>query len=643
MSEVKAETEKRGFEAEVTKLLKMMVHSVYSDREIFLRELISNASDACDKLRYEALTNADLLDGDPDFAIDIIADATAGTLTVSDNGIGMSKDELVENLGTIARSGTEGFMSKMTGDAKADLQLIGQFGVGFYSVFMVADKVDVFTKRAGDADAWTWSSDGEGEYTLSPSDKDTRGTTIVMQLKDDAKEFLERMRLQTIVRTYSDHIAMPISLAIKEEAKSDPSDDSADSSDTAAEVINEGSALWTRPKSDITDDQYTEFYRHVGHAFDAPAHTLHYSAEGMQQYTVLMFIPEERPMDLFDPARKSRVKLYVKRVFITDETQEILPGWLRFMRGVIDSEDLPLNISREMLQNNPVLRRIAGAVTKKVLGELKKLAEKKPEVFTKIWEAFGAVIKEGIYEDHERRDDLVKLAHFRSTGQEGWTTLAEYISRMKEKQEKIYYITGADEAAVARSPQLEGFKSRDVEVLLLSDAVDDFWLQMVPEFEGKPLQSITRGTTDLSELGDSKNADAPEKAQDGDMATLIAVVKDVLGERIVDVRSTDRLTDTAVCLIADDGGMDIHLERMLKAHDKSFEAKSSRVMEINPSHPLVKSLAEQAKQKGAADTLSPSIELLFDQALILEGEMPQDPAAFAKRLSKMMAAVGSAS
>lgn len=640
MSEVKAGIEKRGFEAEVTKLLKMMVHSVYSDREIFLRELISNASDACDKLRYEALTNADLLAGEPDFAIDIIADAEAGTLTINDNGVGMSKDELVENLGTIARSGTEGFMSKMTGDAKADLQLIGQFGVGFYSVFMVADKVDVHTRRAGLEEAWTWSSDGEGEYTLAPSDKEGRGTTIVMQLKDDAKEFLERMRLQTIVRTYSDHIAMPISLAIKEDekAKSEEasSEDASGSDDSAAEIINEGSALWTRPKSDITEEQYTEFYRHVGHAFDTPAHTLHYSAEGMQQYTVLMFIPEERPMDLFDPARKSRVKLYVKRVFITDETQEILPGWLRFMRGVIDSEDLPLNISREMLQNNPVLRRISGAVTKKVLSELKKLADKKPEVFTKIWESFGAVIKEGIYEDHARRDDLVKLAHFRSTGQEGWTTLADYISRMKDKQEKIYYITGADEAAVARSPQLEGFKSRGVEVLLLSDPVDDFWLQMVPEFEGKALQSITRGTTDLSELGDKSDDSDVDKAQDGDMVTLVTMIKEVLGEKVVDVRSTDRLTDTAVCLVADEGGMDIHLERMLKAHDKSFEGKSSRVMEINPSHPLVKSLAERAKEKGAADTLSPSIELLFDQALILEGEMPLDPAAFAKRMSQMM-------
>ena len=500
MSDVKKE--KMGFEAEVSRLLHMMVHSVYSEREIFLRELISNASDACDKLRYAALTNADLKSGD--FGIAITVDAEAKTITVSDNGIGMNRDDLIANLGTIARSGTANFVDQLTGDSKKDVQLIGQFGVGFYSVFMIADKVTVTTKKAGEDDAWLWTSDGLGAYEIEPTEKANVGTEIVLHVKDDAGEFLERHRLQTIVTTYSDHIAVPITLAIKGSDDKDAEE---------AKVVNEGSAIWTRAKSDISDEQYTEFYRHVGHAYDEPAHTLHYKAEGMQEYTVLLFVPSQQPMDLFDPARKNRVKLYVKRVFITDDSDDLLPGWLRFLRGVVDSQDLPLNVSREMLQNNPTLNRMSKAITKKVLAEFEKLADKDTDKFLSIWQEFGAVIKEGLYEDFERRDAILKLVRLKSTGVEGWTTLADYVSRMKDKQSAIYYVTGTDAEAVKKSPQLEGFRAKGIEVLLLSDAVDDFWLQVVTDYDGKPFKSITRGASELKDIaGDETSDDKKESA-----------------------------------------------------------------------------------------------------------------------------------
>lgn len=620
-------TEKMGFEAEVSRLLHMMVHSVYSDREIFLRELISNASDACDKLRYEGLTNADLIKDNGEFGIDIVADGDGKTLTISDNGIGMSRDDLIENLGTIARSGTANFVDQLTGDSKTDMQLIGQFGVGFYSVFMVAENVEVRTRKAGEAEGWLWTSKGEGSYEIAPADKGTTGTEITLFLKEDAVEFTEQHRLQSIVGKYSDHIAVPITLAIKgkEEADAEP------------KIVNEGSAIWARPKSDITEEQYTEFYRSVGHAFDEPALTLHYKAEGMQEYTVLLYVPTKQPMDLFDPARKNRVKLYVKRVFISDDSADLLPGWLRFMRGVVDSQDLPLNISREMLQNNPTMTRMSKAITKRVISEFEKLADKEPEKFEALWFEFGPVIKEGIYEDHERRDALLKLSRFRSTESEGWTTLADYVARMKDKQSAIYYITGLDAASVARSPQLEGFRSRGIEVLLLSDPVDEFWMQMAHEFEGKPFKSITHGDSDLKDIADKKGDDEKaEAASEGDMTTLITLMKEVLGERVSDVRSTDRLTDTSACLVASESGMDMHLERILKAHNQ-LDAVTAKVLEVNPSHPLIRALAEKAKGKGAIDTLTDPVMLILDQAKILEGDTLEDASAFARRLSDAMA------
>ncbi|WP_308911291.1 molecular chaperone HtpG [Pseudokordiimonas caeni] len=620
--------ETRGFEAEVSRLLHMMVHSVYSDREIFLRELISNASDACDKLRYEALTNPALTADDPAFKIAITVDEAARTLTVSDNGVGMSHDDLIANLGTIARSGTAGFAEKLTGDAKKDVQLIGQFGVGFYSVFMVADKVTVTSKRAGEDVAHVWESSGEGSYTVAPAGKATRGTDIVLHIKEDADEFLKKFRLETIIRTYSDHIGVPITLAVK--AK-----DQAEEAEAAA--VNEGSALWTRPKADVTEEQYKEFYHHVAHAWDDPALTLHYKAEGMQEYTVLLYVPGASPMDLFDPARKPKVKLYVKKVFITDDTGELIPGWLRFLKGVVDSQDLPLNVSREMLQNNPLVTRMSKAIVKRVLGELEKLAESDKDKFEAIWANFGAVLKEGIYEDFERREQLLKLARFKSTNGDGWTTLADYVSRMKEGQKAIYYVTGPDEAAARRLPQLEGFKAKGVEVLVLADAVDEFWLQMVTEHEGHAFQSITRGGCDLKDIkGEDKPEDAGKpKATEGAMTALTVLMKEVLGDTVKEVRASDRLIETLACLVADESAMDMHLERLLKAH-KKLDHLSARILEVNPGHPLIVALAAKAGDKGAADSLKDAVHLVYDQARILEGEVPEDPTAFARRVGEVM-------
>ena len=614
--------EKHEFQAEVARLLNMMVRSVYSETEIFLRELISNASDACDRLRYDALTNPSLTEGDTDFRISITTDTAARTLTLADNGIGMNRDDLIANLGTIARSGTAAFMEKLSGDSKKDVSLIGQFGVGFYSAFMVADNVEVISRKAGEDQAWKWSSDGQGSYTIEPAERTGRGTTIIMHVREDEAEYLEVDRLRHIVTTYSDHIAFPIHLS---EVK--------DGAVTEEESVNKGSALWTRPKADVTEEQYTAFYRHAGHAFDQPALTLHYRAEGTIDYTALLFVPEERPMDLFDPARKPRVKLYVKRVFITDDTDDLIPGYLRFVRGVVDSEDLPLNVSREMLQNNPVVARMRKAITGRVVGALEAKAKEDAEGFGKIWENFGPVIKEGIYEDGERRAALLKIARFRSTHGDGWTSLEDYLGRMKDGQEAIYYVSASDIETARRSPHLEGFTARGVEVLLLTDPVDDFWLSMVHEHEGKPFRSVTRGGADLSKLGEAKGE---EKTDDGRYTTLIVALKEALGEAVKDVRTTDRLTGSAVCLVADDGDMDLNLQRLLKMHNQlGYEA--ARILEINPDHPLIAALAARADQPGALDALKDPALLLLDQARILEGELPADPAAFARRLADLMA------
>ena len=623
--------ETMNFQAEVGRLLDIVAHSLYSEREIFLRELISNAADACDRLRYVAIAKPELLEGGADFYLELSADKDAKTLTLADNGSGMTRDEMIGNLGTIARSGTSAFMEKLSGDDKKDTNLIGQFGVGFYSAYMVSDIVEVDSMAAGSTEAWKWVSDGRGEFSVEPGDRTTRGTTITMHLKDDALEFAEDARIQHIVKTYSDHIPFPIKMQMEVKGEND----AVALEDTQ---LNEGSALWVRNKSDIDEQQYKEFYHHVAHAFDDPWATLHFRAEGVIEYSGLVYIPTTRPMDLFHPERVSKLKLYVKRVFITDDCEDLLPKYLRFLRGVIDSEDLPLNVSREMLQNNPVLTKIRNGLTKRVLGDLAKRAENEPSEYNAFWENFGMVLKEGIYEASGERDQLIKLARFNSTNGEELVSLDAYIGRMKEGQDAIYYISGEDRAALSKSPQLEGFKAKGVEVLYMTDPVDEFWIPMVPDFEGKSFKSVTRGGADLTDIkSDDKTDEAKKedtKAPEGDLDSLIAAIKLSLGENVADVRVSDRLTSSAVCLVAADDAMDMHLERLLKQHQQLSQS-APRVLEINPGHDLIKALGTQAKTDGA--DMDDAAHLLMDQARILEGETLPDPTAFAARLSSVMA------
>ena len=626
-------TETRSFQAEVSKLLHIVANALYSEREVFLRELISNAADACDKLRFLALSDETLTDGDTDFRIRLSADPKAGTLTISDNGIGMTDAELHANLGTIASSGTAAFVDNLSGDAKKDVGLIGQFGVGFYSAFMVTDKVEVLTRKAGTDTAWLWSSDGLGEYTVTASEKATRGTIITLHLKKDALEFAEKERLRTVVRTYSDHIPFPIGFV-------ETGENGAEEVDT----LNRASALWTRPKSEITDEEYTEFYHHVGHAFDDPWMTLHWKAEGRIEYHGLLFVPTQAPFDLFHPERRHHVKLYVKRVFITDEVEGLVPSWLRFMKGVVDCEDLPLNISREMLQNNPVVTSISQAVTKRVLGDLKKKAKKDPDAYATFWRSFGAVLKEGLYADgQEHKETLLELARFRSSAGDGLVSLTDYIGRMKENQTAIYYIAAENEETAKSSPQLEGFVKKGVEVLYLTDPIDEFWVQaQFDGYDGKPLKSITRGGADLSTIKDADSGEDTEKpAKDKDpeaesaVDALVASVKLALGEVVKDVRTTDRLADSPVCLVADDNDLDMNLERMLRQH-KQLDTAPTRVLELNPDHLLIKGLAKLVKGGKAGAGIEDAAFLLLDQARILEGEPVADAKAFTKRFSEVM-------
>ena len=603
------------FQAEVSRLLDIVAHSLYSQKEVFLRELISNASDACDRLRYAAITTPDLLAGDAGYRITLSVDTDARTLTVADNGIGMGREDLVGNLGTIARSGTRAFLDTLSGDAKKDVGLIGQFGVGFYSAFMVSREVEVFSRRAGEDQGWRWVSDGKGSFTVSPADGVARGTRIVMHLSDGEDEFLEPLRLRQIVKTHSDHIAIPIVLAGVDGKE--------------GETLNRASALWTRPKAEITPEQYKEFYHHAAHAFDEPWLTAHWKAEGAIEYSSLLFVPTAAPFDLWEPDRKHRVKLYVRRVFVAEAAEGLIPPYLRFLRGVIDSEDLPLNVSREMLQSNPTVTKIRQGVTKKVLAELGRKAKDDPASYATFWGAFGAVLKEGLYEDRDQRDQLLPLMRFRSTKGDDLVSLEEYVGRMRPGQDAIWYITGDDAAALARSPQLEGFRARDVEVLLLTDPVDEFAVPSLGEFQGKPFKSATRGGADLSQIEAPADAPKPEAAGEG-MDSLVAALKLALADQVKDVRASQRLTDSAVCLVADDGDTDLHLERLLKQH-RRVDGASRRILEVNPGHPLIRRLAERAAGDGAG--LDDSAFLLLDQARILEGEPLPDPVAFSRRLS----------
>ncbi len=614
--------ESHQFQAEVAELLRLMVHSVYSETDVFLRELISNASDACDRLRYEAIANSDLLVEDAELKIRLRPDKDAGTLTIADNGIGMDRQELIDNLGTVARSGTRAFIDKLT-EAKDGAGLIGQFGVGFYSAFMVADRIAVTSRRAGASEAWVWSSTGGAGFEIAPAGEDAaarvaRGTEIVLHLKEDAKKYLEPHEIRRVVSTYSDHILFQIELIEGEKS----------------EKINSASALWQRPKSELKPEDYKQAYQTIAHAFDEPALTLHYRAEGRYSYAVLLFAPATRPFDLFDPGRKGHVKLYVRRVYITDDA-ELLPSWLRFIRGVVDSEDLPLNISREMLQNNPQVAAIRKAITGRVISELESLAEKDAEAFGKIWDAFGAVLKEGVYEDFERREQLLKLARFDTTAGKA-RSLKQYVADLKPNQTEIYYLVGESAERLKSNPKLEAARARGIEVLLLSDPVDAFWTMMPSDYDGKPLKSLSKGEVDFGLIpltGEKKDEAKADEGEKTDEAAVIAAVKLALGERVADVTASSRLADSPACLVAAKSGPDLEIERLLSRQNRGVGAKP--VLELNMKHPLVRAVgsAQQAKNESDVNDLA---SLLFEQAQILDGEVPDDPSAFAARLNRLV-------
>ncbi|OUI88678.1 heat shock protein 90 [Acetobacter sp. DmW_043] len=601
-----AGTETREFSAEVGRLLDLVVHSLYSEREIFLRELVANAADATDRRRFEALTDGAL--SLPDGAgIRINPEKEARSLTISDDGTGMTRDELVANLGTIARSGTRAFGAQLSNAKPEDRpSLIGQFGVGFYAAFMVADKVDVVSRRAGSDEAWRWTSEGKGAYTLSPARRDKPGTDITLHIKEDADEFLDPWRLQSIIKKWSDHISWPVT--IMREGKE--------------EAANEGTALWLKPRSEITEEQLNDFYRHTTHNFDTPWDTLHWRAEGTIEFSALLFVPGSRPFEFAEQTRESRVKLHVRRMFITDEA-EILPPWLRFVQGVVDTEDLPLNVSREMLQATPVLVRIRKAVTGKVMSELKTRA-KDSESYASFWENFGPVLKEGMWDDPVHRNEVAALCRFRSSAVEGLTSFDDYISRMKPEQEAIYYLTGDSAASLETSPQIEGFKARGIEVLLLSDAVDSFWPDRLSSYEGKTLRNVAQGQSDLEKFGAPAESDA-EKAE---MEALIPALKASLGEAVSDVRATNRLVDSAMVLTAPEGGPDLQLQKLMQRSNQSMPGVTP-ILELNPTHPVVHHLADMAKAGQSVDELA---LILLDVASIQNGEPPKDVNAFSRRL-----------
>ncbi|MHA1165106.1 MAG: molecular chaperone HtpG [Alphaproteobacteria bacterium] len=617
-----------GFQAEVSRLLQLMVHSVYSEKEIFLRELISNAADALDKLRYQAITSPELLGEDADLRISIEVDAQNKILSICDNGIGMSRAELKDNLGTIARSGTRAFLDaaeKQGGDAPS---AIGQFGVGFYSAFMVADHVEVLSSKAGSKSVHSWTSDGISGFNLTKASKAqadvlARGTLVQLHLKDDALDYLKEDELARIVRTYSDHIPFHIDFVADKDGTKE------------RHQLNSASALWTRPKKEISEDQYKEFYHHAGGLYDTPAITIHYKAEGRHEYNVLLFVPTMAPFDLYDQARTGRVRLYVRRVFITGDAT-ILPAYLRFVRGVVDSEDVPLNISREMLQNNPVLASIRKAVTNRVLGDIKTLAEKDTEKFEVLWNAFGAVIKEGLYEDMERRDVLFQIARFHSSAHDGWRTLKEYAADLRPNQTNIYYLAGDSLEQLRGSPQLEGFAARGVEVLLLCDPVDNFWVTTALGFDGKPFKSITQGDVDMEAIpliDETKDAEKEKQKTAPETADLLAKLKTLFADEVSEVRASSRLVESPACLIAPESGPDRGLGKFLEK--QAGKGSVAPVLEINPSHPLVKALSASGGKKSAAD-FDDIAWILLDQARILEGAAPGNPAKFTERLNKLV-------
>lgn len=637
---VEAHKETLGFQTEVNQLLKLMIHSLYSNKEIFLRELISNASDAIDKLRFEAISESKLYENDTELKISVSFDKDARTITLSDNGIGMSRDEVVDNIGTIAKSGTRQFLDSLTGDQKKDANAIGQFGVGFYSSFIVADKVSLCTRRAGtDADqAVLWESAGEGEFSIETVTKEGRGTEITLHLKEDEDDFLDGHRLRTIIRKYSDHITVPIEM-LKEAVPPMPNEDGETEDDKDIEdvieyeIVNSASALWTRPKSEISEEEYTEFYKHVGHDFEEPLAHTHNQVEGKYEYTSLLFIPKRAPFDLWDRDRQHGIKLYVRRVFIMDETEKLMPNYLRFVRGIIDSNDLPLNVSREILQNSKVLDSIRSGSVKKILGLLQKMANNDQDNYKTFWKEFGRVMKEGPGEDFGNRDKIAKLLRFSSTlddKEEQEVSLDDYISRMKEGQKDIYYITADSFAAAKHSPHLEVFRKKGIEVLLLTDRVDEFLMSSLPTYEEKNIVSVARGELDLGEMEDENEKEEHEKTQE-EYKDFLKKVTDSLGDDIKEVRMTHRLTDSPACLVTGEHDMSANLERLLQQAGQDVMGHKP-ILELNPEHALVKRLSKDTDSERFDDWT----RILFEQALLSEGGQLEDPATFVSRLNKML-------
>ena len=624
-----------GFEAEVKQLLHLMIHSLYSNKEIFLRELISNASDAADKLRFNALSDDALYEGDANLKISIEFDKDARTITLTDNGIGMSRDEVRENIGTIARSGTKQFFESLTGDQAKDSQLIGQFGVGFYSSFIVADKVVVETRKAGTTKdhGVRWESAGQGDYTLENIDKPLHGTSITLHLREGEDDFLNGWKLRSIIRKFSDHISLPIEMKKEHYGESEEGEEAPKEE---WEVVNSASALWSKSREEITDEQHEEFYKHVSHDFEAPLARAHSRVEGTNEYTLLLYVPQRAPFDLWERDSKHGVRLYVRKVFITEEADKLMPRYLRFIRGVIDSDSLPLNVSREILQENALLEKIRSGAVKKVLGLLEDLAKNEPEKYTTFWKEFGQAFKEGPIEDNKNRDRIAKLLRFSSTDNttdEQNVSLDDYISRMKEGQDKIYYITAESYAAAKNSPHLEIFRKKGLEVLLMHERVDDWLVSYLTEYEGKALQSIAKGDLDLGTLEDETDKQHKEDATK-ELQPLIDRIKNVLGDKVSEVKISARLTDSPACLVSDNFGMSRTMERIMKSAGQAMPT-SKPVFEINPDHALVIKLKDEADEQRFSDLAN----ILYDQSVLSEGAQLDDPAAFVKRLNELLQTV----
>ncbi|MDT8406699.1 MAG: molecular chaperone HtpG [Methylococcales bacterium] len=632
---VEANTQTLGFQTEVKHLLNLMINALYSNKEIFLRELISNASDAADKLRFQALADEGLLEGEGDLSIKIELDKDKRTISVIDNGIGMSREDVIDHIGTIAKSGTKQFFDSLTGDQAKDSELIGQFGVGFYSSFIIADKVTLKTRKAGAAanEGVLWESDGTGEYTITTIEKPSRGTEIILHLREGEDEFIDEWRLKSIIRKYSDHISLPILMDTEVPAKTDDEGQETEPARIETETVNKASALWKRSKQDITEEEYHEFYKHVGHDFQEPLTYTHSKVEGTNEYTLLLYVPKHAPFDLWDQGAKHGVKLYIKKVFITDDVEELMPRYLRFIRGVIDADSLPLNVSREILQQSRQITAIKTGAVKKVLGMLEDMAKNRQEDYQTFWEQFGNVIKEGVIEDFGNRERIAKLLRFASTHTDQDKqdiSLADYVSRMQEGQEKIYYLTADSFAAAKNSPHLEIFRKKGIEVLLLSDRVDEWLVSSFNEFDGKTLQSVAKGDLDLGKLDDEDEKKEQENLNQ-DYESVIKQIKEVLGDKVKDVRLSQRLTDSPACLISDVYDMGLNMERILKEAGQKVPT-SKPIFELNGEHALLKRLKEEQDDDRFADLT----HILFDQAVLSEGAQLDDPAAFVHKLNGLL-------